>query len=160
MRIRPYEPSDLSSLIETYTASIHTLAAAHYSPEQIMAWAPLHSDPARWRERLLNLQTLVAESDGMFAGFASFTREGYLDFLFTYPAFARRGVASKLYRQVESALRGSDVRSVTAHSSLAARPFFERHGFVVDTEESIECRGVFLRRFAMSKQLDKRVTRG
>lgn len=139
--------------METYTASIRSLAAPYYTPEQLAAWAPIPSDPARWQERLGRLHTIVAESDGMLAGFASYTREGYLDFLFTHPAFARRGVASGLYQQVESGLRAAGTLRVTAHVSLAARSFFARQRFQLDAEERVECRGVYLRRFAMHKDL-------
>jgi putative acetyltransferase len=150
---RPYEPTDLSSVLEIYTVSIRSLAAPFYSPEQIAALAPVPPDAARWQERLAPLDTIVAESDGILAGFASYTQEGYLDFLFTHPAFARRGVATSLYQRVESALRAVSVPKITSHVSLAARPFFERHGFQVDAEERVECRGVYLRRFAMHKEL-------
>jgi hypothetical protein len=104
MNERPYESSDLQDVMETYTASIRSLAASYYSPEQIAAWAPIPPDAARWQERLAHLHTIVAESDGILAGFASYTLDGYLDFLFTHLAFARRGVASSLYHRVESAL--------------------------------------------------------
>ena len=139
--------------METYTASIRSLAAPYYSPEQIAAWAPVPADVLRWQERLAQLHTIVAESDGVLAGFASYTNEGYLDFLFTHPAFARRGVASRLYGRVESALLAVGASVVTTHASLAARPFFDHHGFQMDTEECVECRGVSLRRFAMHKRL-------
>lgn len=150
---RPYEPTDLQSVMEIYTASIRTLAAACYSPEQLAAWAPVPPDAARWEERLARLHTLVADSDGVLAGFAAYTHAGYLDFLFTHPAFARRRVASRLYQRVESALRAVGAPSVTAHVSLAARPFFDRQGFQLDAEECVECRGACLRRFAMHKPL-------
>lgn len=153
MNVRPYESTDLASVIETYTTSIRGLAAAYYTPEQIAAWAPVPPDTARWQERLARLHTLIAEADGLVAGFASYTHDGYLDFLFTQPAFARRGVASRLYQHVESRLRAVGAPSVTTHASLAARPFFDRHGFQLDAEECVECRGAYLRRFAMHKQL-------
>ena len=154
---RRYKATDLPNIIETYTASIRSLAAPWYSPEQITAWAPAAPDVARWQERLAHLHTIVAESDGILAGFASYKDEGYLDFLFTHPAFARRGVATRLYQRVESALYLVNAPRVTTHASLAARPFFDRHGFHVDAEESVEYRGVYLRRYAMHKQLhDKR----
>lgn len=153
LKPRPYEPGDLTGVIETYSASIHTLAAPYYSSEQIAAWAPAAPDFARWQERLNALHTVVTESDGVLAGFASYTQEGYLDFLFTHPRFARRGVASGLYQKVASALRLLGVPRVTTHASLAARPFFDRHGFAVDAEECVECGGVLLRRFAMHKLL-------
>ena len=152
MNERPYESADLPSVIETYTASIRVLAAPYYTPEQIAAWAPIPPDAARWQERLAHLHTIVAESDGLLAGFASYTLDGYLDFLFTHPAFARHGVASSLYHRVESALRAVSTPKVTTLASLAARPFFDRHGFQLDSEECVECRGAYLRRFAMHKQ--------
>jgi putative acetyltransferase len=129
------------------------LAASYYSPEQLAAWAPIPPDKDRWQERLADLHTIVVESDGLVAGFVSYTDTGYLDFLFTHPAFARRGVASRLYRRTESALRAAGVPAITTHASLAARPFFDRHGFQLDREECVECRGTFLRRFAMHKAL-------
>ena len=150
---RHYEPTDLPSVIEIYTASIRGLAAPYYSPEQIAAWAPVPPDVARWQERLAHLHTVVVESDGILAGFASFTHEGYLDFLFTHPDFARRGVATRLYLHVESALRSVSAPRVFTHASLAARPFFDRQRFHLDAEECVECRGAYLRRFAMHKQL-------
>ena len=150
---RPFEAADLPSVMEIYTASIRSLAASYYSPEQIAAWAPIPPDAACWQERLSHLHTIVAESDGGLAGFASYTHDGYLDFLFTHPTFARRGVATRLYQRVESALRTVSAPRVTTHASLAARSFFERHGFQLDAEECVECRGAYLLRFAMHKQL-------
>jgi putative acetyltransferase len=159
VKIRSYESKDLPSVIGTYTTSIHCLAASYYSPEQLAAWAPVPSDATRWQERLARLHTIVAESNDAFAGFTSYTLDGYLDFLFTHPTFARRSVASFLYRRVESALRTVGTPRVSAHVSLAARPFFDRHGFQLDAEECVECRGAYLRRFAMHKQIhDEQIT--
>ena len=130
--VRPYRFTDLDRLAEIYTASIHSLASPYYSPDQITAWAPLSHDAARWRERLAPLLTVVAELDGVLAGFASYTHSGYLDLLFTHPSFARRGVASRLYQHVEATFIVDTVPSVTAHVSLAARAFFDHHGFQLD----------------------------
>jgi putative acetyltransferase len=153
MTERPYQPSDVSGIIETYTASIHTLGAPYYTQEQLAAWAPAHQDEARWAERLKELHTIVADADGFVAGFVSYTDIGYLDFLFTHPTFARRGVATRLYQRAEAALIALRVPTITTHASLAARAFFDRHGFVVDAEELVECRGAYLRRFAMHKHI-------
>src|SRR5437764_737275 len=145
MNERPYESADLPSVIETYTASIRVLAAPYYSPEQIAAWAPIPPDAARWEERLAHLHTIVTESNGVLAGFASYTLEGYLDFLFTHPEFARHGVASNLYHRVESALRAVNTPRVTNLASLPARPFFNGHGFHLDRVKRVACRGHYLR---------------
>ena len=154
MNVRSYEAGDLPKVIETYTASIHSLAAPFYSPEQIAAWAPPDADMGRWQKRLAGLHTIVAEEEGMLAGFASYTDEGYFDFLHTHPDFARCGVATRLYQQIESVLCSAGCARVFTHASIAARPFFDHQGFEVNKEECVECRGVYLRRFAMHKQLN------
>ena len=153
MHERPYELTDLPGIIAVYTASIHGLAAPFYSPEQLAAWAPATHDKARWQQRIAQVHTLVAESDSVLAGFICYRDDGYLDLLFTHPEFARRGVATRLYLRVEAALRAVGVLKIFTHASLAARPFFDRQGFELDGEERVECRGVYLRRFAMHKQL-------
>jgi putative acetyltransferase len=150
---RLYTPADLPSIIEVYTASIRSLAVQFYSPEQISAWAPATPDVERWQKRLASLNTIVAECDGVLSGFVSYRHDGYVDFLFTHPAFARRGVATRLYLRVESVLRSEGCPRIFTHASLAARLFFEHHGFNLDAEESVECRGTFLRRFAMHKMM-------
>jgi putative acetyltransferase len=109
-----------------------------------------------WERRLAALHTIIAEQDGVLAGFASYEDDGHLDFLFVHPAFARRGIATRLYLQVESALSAAQVTRVFTDASLAARPFFEHHGFKVDAEELIGRRGVQLRRFAMSKKFSRK----
>ena len=136
-----------------YGASVHSLAAPFYTAEQLAAWAPHAPDVGRWQQRLAPLHTVVAEHDGVIAGFASYELDGHLDFLYTHPAFARQGVATRLYRHVESALRAAAVSRVFTEASLAARPFFERCGFQVDVDELAECRGAQLRRYAMHKQI-------
>ena len=141
MTERPYKPTDLPSVIDVYTTSIRSLAAPFYSPEQIAAWAPAMPLLERWQQRLNAVHTFVADCDGILAGFASYRHDGYLDLLFTHPAFARRGVATRLYFRVESALRSEGCLRVFTHASLAARPFFDRQGFHVDAEESVECPG-------------------
>ena len=153
MDTRLFVSTDLPGVMETYTASIRSLAASSYSPEQIAAWAPVPPNAARWQERLAQLHTIVTVSGDIIAGFVSYTYKGYLDFLFTHPAFACRGVANHLYQRVESELLAIGAPTVTAHVSLEARPFFDRHGFRLDAEECVECRGAYLRRFTMHKNL-------
>lgn len=151
--LRPYQAGDLPAVVETYVASIHALAAPYYTAEQLAAWAPRNPDVAKWQERLAGLHTVIAEANGKLAGFISYTDAGYLDLLFVNAKFARRGVATRLYLQVESAWICAGVTRATTHASLAARAFFESQSFAVEQEENVACRGTFLRRFAMGKAL-------
>jgi putative acetyltransferase len=153
MILRPFQPSDLEQFIDVYRTAIHTLAAPFYAPDELSAWAPPYMDPDHWRKRIATVRAIVGEEDGIVAGFLTYDLTGHIDMLFIRPAFARRGLATRLYASAEAELRKALVSRVFAEVSLAARPFFERVGFRVDAEELAECRGQKLRRFRMSRMI-------
>jgi len=153
MILRPYQPADLEALALLFTASVHVLAAGHYSAAQREAWAPHPPDLARWRARLAPLRTLVAEAGAMLAGFIAYAGDGHLHYLYCGPAFAGQGVAFLLYGCVEAQLRSAGVAQCHTEASLTARPFFERQGFVILQEQEVEVGGQHLRRLAMRKTL-------
>lgn len=155
LNLRPATETDLPSIVSLFTDSVHQLAAHSYTPEQRAAWAPETPDLAQWRSRLSRVETLIAESDGTMAGFISFTASGHIEFLFTGPAFARRGVASLLYDAAVERLLGKGVRTLTTDASLEARPFFESRGFSVVGAQTVERNSVQLQRFAMARSLNQ-----
>ena len=151
MTERKFEPGDLPQVMAVYHDAVHTLAAPFYAKEQLDSWAPPNAKMDRWKERLAPLQTIVTEHEGFVVGFASYNTAGHLDLLFVDPRFARRGVATRLCSWVENELRTGGVSRIFTEASLAARIFFERIGFRVVAEETVECRGSHLRRYAMDK---------
>ncbi len=154
MKPRRYQEGDFHALLALFAASVRTLGRACYSAEQCAAWAPEPPDETLWRERLAGLETLVMEERGHLWGFLSYSEEeGMIDLLYTAPGRERRGVATALYLTAEARLAGAGVPILRTKASLLARPFFERHGFTVDAEESAAVRGLTFRRFAMSKPL-------
>jgi putative acetyltransferase len=150
MSIRPYAEQDLADIVAVFTDSVHQIASRSYTPEQLAAWAPLSPDLEQWRARLSGVETLVAESRGVLAGFISFTSNGHIEFLFTAPTFARRGVASLLYEAAVQRLASGGVKTLTTDASLEALPFFESRGFSVTEAQTVERNGVLFRRFAMT----------
>lgn len=153
MIVRPYTDSDLEAVVAVFTSSIHVLAAAAYDEKQRMAWAPQPPDLSYMRRRLQPLQTFVAVAGDDIAGFNSFELNGHIDFLYVAPGYARRGVASLLYRRVENALLSAGVRKLFTEASIVARPVFERFGFVVTEEQEVSLRGSSFRRYAMRKHV-------
>lgn len=153
LNLRPAAETDLPSIVSLFTDSVHRLAVHSYTPEQRAAWAPEVPDLGQWRSRLSRVETLIAESEGTMAGFISFTSNGHIEFLFTAPAFSRRGVATLLYEAAVERLLGKGVRTLTTDASLEARPFFESRGFSVVEAQTVERDGVQLQRFAMARSL-------
>ncbi len=153
LNLRPAAETDLPSIVSLFTDSVHQLAARSYTTEQRATWAPEDPDVNQWRSRLAKVETLIAESDGIMAGFVSFTASGHIEFLFTAPEFCRRGVASLLYEAAVERLHGKGVPTLTTDASLEARPFFETKGFSVVEAQTVERDGVQLKRFAMARSL-------
>ena len=157
--IRPYGAEDLAALVALFTASVHELAAPHYTPEELDAWAPRQPELAPWHERLRSLETVVATHREALAGFVSYAPNGHIDLLYTSPAYARRGVASALYRCAEEALAAMGATEISTEASLVARPFFEHVGLVVTGEDIVLLRGHPFRRYAMRKALGPQLHR-
>lgn len=151
MNIRPSTETDLAAMVALFSDAVHQIAVRSYTPEQLAAWAPESPDLEQWRSRLSPLETLIAESDGVMAGFISFTANGHIEFLFTAPAFSRQGVASTLYEAAAQRLLANGARTFTTEASLEARPFFEYKGFTVKDVQTAERDGVQFRRFAMAR---------
>ena len=155
MQIRPFRPDDLRPLVTLFTETVHRINSRDYTPEQVAVWAPRGEDWPRWQNRFKDLRTLIAESEGTRIGFAAYTIEGYVDFLFVHHEHQRRGVARALLREVEDQLCALGVRRATVHASVTARPFFEAMGYVVLEQRWFEKDGVTLTNFAMDKDLAK-----
>lgn len=128
--------------------TVHTVNAADYSREQLDAWATGEVDLDAWNASFLAHRTLVAEVNGILAGFGDMDEYGYLDRLYVHKDCQRQGIA----RAICDALEGtSAAQSFTTHVSITARPFFENRGYTVVKEQQVERRGVRLTNFVMEK---------
>jgi putative acetyltransferase len=156
MQIRPYTSADLRPVVTLFTETVHRVNSKDYSPEQIAVWAPRDENWTRWQNRFNGLRTLIAEINGRMAGFAAFTGQGYLDFLFVHHEEQRRGVARALLGEVEAQLRALGIRRATTHASITARPFFESMGYIMLEQRWFEKDGVMLTNFSMDKDLGSR----
>ena len=154
MIVRRFEPEDAQRVCEIFYRSVHEVASARYNQEQIWAWAPKVPDPEQWLQRLRDYDTFVADSDeGTAVGWIATSPEGYVDMLFCLPEAVGRGVATRLYAEAERTAIARGLPRLTAHASLLAQPFFERHGWVIEKHERVVRNGVEIPRAAMYKLL-------
>lgn len=154
LQLRDGSDYDAATLAAVFTDAVHALTTDCYDSAQRAAWAPRPPDAAFWRERLRPLHVIVAIQSGACAGFIGYDGGGHIDLLFTAPAHAHQGVASRLYAQAQKHLRHVGVQRVSTRASLAARPFFERQGFGLECARQVSTRGILLRCFDMYKQLE------
>jgi putative acetyltransferase len=152
--IRRFEPADAPRVCQIFYRSVHEVASKRYDEAQVQAWAPQVPDPQQWLQRLTDYDTFVADNDdGESVGWIATSPEGYIDMLFCLPDAVGRGVAARLYAEAENTAIARGLLQLTAHASLLAQPFLERHGWVIEKHETVLRNGVEIPRAAMSKLL-------
>src|SRR6476620_7572200 len=111
VRIRPFRADDAPALARLFHDAVHGIAALHYGPAQIAAWAPAVPDPARFRARGTDGRILlVAEgADGAPLAYGDLEPDGHIDHLFCRPDAAGTGVTVTLYGALEAAARARGI---------------------------------------------------
>lgn len=148
MFIREYQPSDCKELTELFYNTVHTVNAKDYTKEQLDVWATGQADLEKWNQSLQEHFSIVAVDDGIIVGFGDIDRTGYLDRLYVHSDYQRKGIATAICNQLESAVS----ENIVTHASITARPFFEKRGYKVVKEQQVERQGIFLTNFVMKKE--------
>ena len=78
---------------------------------------------------------------------------GYLDRLYVSHEYLHQGVASLILEQLEKYVRAKGIAFINTAASITSKPFFEAKGFIELSEQTVERRGVRLRRYLMEKKL-------
>lgn len=148
MFVRKYQPSDCKELTELFYNTVHTVNAKDYTEEQLDVWAPKKIDLDKWNKSLLEHYSIVAVENNIIIGFGDIDETGYLDHLFVHADYQRMKVATEICNQLEQAFPGD----IITHSSITARPFFEKRGYKVLKEQKVEKEEILLTNFVMKKE--------
>ena len=151
--ILPYEAKYCSDIIDLFYNTVHAINAQHYTQAQRDVWAPQNIDKNRWHSTLANNYALVAIVDDALAGFADVAGSGYLDRLYVHKNCQHIGVATALVDALEQHCIENSVLNIETHASITAKPFFEKRGYKVVKEQTVERGGQFLTNFVMVKHL-------
>lgn len=147
MIIRDYQPSDCKEITELFYNTVHTVNAKDYTKEQLDVWATGQVDLEKWNQSLQEHYSIVAIENEVIVGFGDIDKTGYLDRLFVHADYQGKGIATGICNQLEQTIQGN----ITTHSSITAKPFFERRGYRVIKEQQVERQGIFLANFIMEK---------
>jgi putative acetyltransferase len=152
--IRRFEPSDAPRVCQIYYRSVREVGPAKYTQAQLEAWAPRVPDSEKWRRRLEEYETFVADNDaGETVGWIAMTAAGYIDMLFCLPEATKCGVGAALYAAVERVAVGRGMAELTAHTSAFAESFFRKRGWVVRERETFGAGDAAITRAVMAKTL-------
>ena len=148
MVIRAYRSSDCPTLAQIYYHTIHTVNAADYTKRQLDAWATGNVDLAAWDRYFLDRHSFVAELDGQIVGFSDMDDNGYLGRLYVHHDFLGRGIGKALCAAAEQAVA---VPKYTLHSSVTAKPFYEKLGYRAVETRQMERKDQLLTIYVMEK---------
>ena len=137
MIVRRFAPADTDTIISLFRETVRTVNLGDYTEAQVAAWAPDAIDRAAWLERLTGNDSYVAVADDMIAGFAELEPDGRINMMFVHKDHQRRGVASALLRRIEDRASKLRLGRLRTEASITARPFFERHGYIVLEEQTV-----------------------
>ena len=85
MELRAYAAGDAEATLAIFLRAVRETARAHYSPEQIAAWAADSGDLDSWASARAAAHTQLAIIDGHVAGFTDLDDHGYIDMMFVDP---------------------------------------------------------------------------
>lgn len=155
MEIRTYKTADCAEIAELFFETVHTINAKDYSKSQLDGWANGKIDTAVWDNSFLEHNTLVAEENGIIVGFGDMDNHGYFDRLFVHKDYQGKGIARAIAAELERLSELQGISFFYTHASVTAKPFFEKRGYCVVSENKVVRNGVALTNFIMEKSLTK-----
>lgn len=151
--LRKGELNDLKDLQHLFVETVSSVCSADYDVQQIKVWSSSIENKKRWNEILTNQFVLVAQSGEKIVGFASLDNGNYIDLLYVHKEFQRKGLAYALFTNIQEVAKQQGQTELASDVSKTARPFFEKIGFKVVSEQTVVRQGVELTNFRMTKKI-------
>lgn len=150
MLIRKATTNDMQVLRTLFQETIRSINARDYDARQIAAWSA-RGDRLSSLENKINTQHfyVVESNNGVITGFGSVTDDGELDMMFVHKDHQRQGVATLLVQHIIRTAQALNIPLLTAYVSITARPFFEKKGFNVVMQQTVDIDGVELTNYKM-----------
>jgi len=151
--IRSYQLGDHEAISEIFPIAIHEIASEVYTQEKCNAWSEKRPNPERWERRCEVKRPFVFVSQGEIAGFLELDPDGHIDWMYVHPDHKQKGIASRLIDHAVKTSSDAGLSRVFVDASICAKPVFDKKGFRVIEEKTVEIRGENLINFAMELQL-------
>jgi putative acetyltransferase len=149
---RDYRPEDVQALANIYYNTIHRINIQHYTEEQVDVWAPTTSlETEGWAKKFPRTKPIIATVGDEIVGFAEFEPNGHIDCFYCHHEWIGKGVGSALMKEILGRAKNNHVHLIFAEVSITAKPFFEKWGFRIVTQQTIIRNGVELTNFKMER---------
>lgn len=155
--VRSYRPEDVQDLANIFFNTIHHINTEHYTQEQVDVWAPKSSLEAEtWASKFLKTQPIVAMAGETVVGFAEFEPSGHIDCFYVHHEWIGKGVGAALMNEIFDRAQKQQIDPIFVEVSITAKPFFEKQGFIVLSEQTVVLKGIGLTNYKMEKRFGNR----
>ena len=138
MIIRKASLHDIEELRELYFGTITTINSKDYSQEQITAWASTSNRTESLGRKIREQNFYIAQKEeGTITGFASLENHGHLDMLYVHKDYQNKGIAKTLLGVILEKAKSLQLAIIETEASITAKPFFEKHGFKTQEEQTV-----------------------
>lgn len=152
--VRNYRPEDVEALANIFFNTIHRINIEHYTEEQVDVWAPRSSlETEGWAKKFSRTNPIIALAGDKIVGFAEFEPNGHIDCFYCHHEWIGKGVGSALMSEILTRAKSSNIDRIFSEVSITARPFFEKQGFAVLTEQKVVRNGIELTNFKMERKI-------
>lgn len=145
--------TDLPEMKQLFRDTIVTVCANEYDEQQRGVWASSSEKTERWENLIKEQYVLLALKNKVIAGFSSLLDGNYLDFMYVHKNYQRQGIAETLLSALEARAMQQGATAITSDISKTARPFFEKKGYEVITEQQNIRGDIVLINYKMRKEL-------
>ncbi|WP_443939303.1 GNAT family N-acetyltransferase [Pedobacter sp. MW01-1-1] len=152
--VRQGQTNDLTELQKLFVETVKTICTADYDEQQIEVWTSGVDNKQRWGEIMTKQFVLVAQHADRIVGFATLDNGNYIDLLYVHKDHQRQGIAQRLLDDITTEARRLKQMRLTSDVSKTARLFFEKNGFSVLREQTVNRKGIKLTNYKMIKSLD------
>ena len=149
--IRDYVESDAAVLWDIFYNTIRRINSRDYSQAEVESWASDEQDPVLWEKRMKGICPFIAEIKGVAVGYADLQASGLIDHFFCHHSYQRQGVGTALMEHIFSVGESKGIERYYSKVSRTAKPFYERFGFSVVTEQTLDTGEQMLENFTMEK---------
>ena len=152
--LRRASAEDIPEIKALFRETVLNVNIKHYTADEVADWAACGEKPGHWETLVNNLHfTIATNAQGSIVGFAAMRDDGYLHSLFVHKEWQGKGIARLLLEEAEAHARKAGIVELTSEVSITARPFFERHGYVVLKSQRRKAMKLCLTNFLMMKRL-------
>lgn len=153
MKLQKYKSQDCSVLAELFYDTVHSLCIRDYTTSELNAWATGSIDLSSWDKSFLENHTIVARVSDNIVGFGDMDCTGYLNRLYVHKGYQGEGIATAIVSKLSTELYNNDIKLLTVHSSITAKTFFEKLGYITTRKNIVIRSGIEITNFIMTRQL-------